>query len=335
MPYVTKDAISATGVEQEAREQPMNTGNRFAGNNATADESLALTADRYCRGARPFRTLLAAVAVMTCLIGLAACSSSSAGDGTTDTARDSDPASETGPQAQSGMSSDDTDADPAANLTTAELETIAKRFAACLVEKGFDAKVVESSALASIGSSEPVPKTTVVVRRLGADGTPIIPGPGTQISGDSDPLYPDVMYTIVSAEEGAWVRFQNSKALSGSIYADKQADYAACEQANPDFAQPNYATAVGSSGDTADSEAQQILIDFARQARTDGFDWMPDPAPGEDKIVEIPSDVSYQELRRFFDTYSGDKWPTHDGIPFGTGCSGECEAYNRILAEQP
>lgn len=312
----------------------MNTGNRFASNNATADESRALTAGRYCRGARPFRTLLAAVAVMTCLIGLAACSATGAEDGGTYPEASGGTTHGTDVSAQSGMSSDGTDVDPAANLTTGELETIAKRFTACLVEKGFDAKVVESSALASTGSSEPAPKTTVVVRRLGADGTPIIPGPGTQISGDSDPLYPDVMYTIVSAEEGAWVGFQNSKALSGSIYADKQADYAVCEQANPDFAQPNYATAVGSSGGTADSEAQQILIDFARQARADGFGWMPDPAPGEDKIVEIPSDVSYQELRRFFDTYSGDKWPTHDGIPFGVGCTGECEAYSRIGDER-
>ncbi|KAA8828036.1 hypothetical protein [Bifidobacterium myosotis] len=316
----------------------MNTGNRFASNNATADESQALTAGRDGRGARPFRTLLAVAAAVTCLIGLAACSVTGAGDGGTDPEASGGPTPGTDVSAPAGTSSDGMDADPAANLTTAELETIAKRFTACLVEKGFDAKVVESSALAPSGSLESAPKTTVVVRRLGADGAPIIPGPGTQISGDSDPLYPDVMYTIVSEQEGAWVGFRNSKALAGSIYGDKQADYAACEQANPDFAQPNYAksgsTAGGSSSGTTDSDAQQILIDFARQARADGFGWMTDPSPGEDKIVEIPSDISYQELRRFFDTYSGDKWPTHDGIPFGVGCTGECEAYSRISDER-
>ena len=317
----------------------MNTGNRFASNTATADESQVSAAGRDGRGARPFRTLLTVAAAVTCLIGLAACSATSAGDDGADSRAAGGSASGTDVSTQSGTSSDGTDATgPATNYTTPELETIAKRFTACLVEKGFDAKVVKSSALASTGSSEPAPKTTVVVRRLGADGTPIIPGPGTEISGDSDPLYPDVIYTIVSPQEGAWVGFRNSKALAGSIYADKQADYAACEQANPDFAQPNYAkaggTASGSSGGTTDSDAQQILIDFARQARADGFDWMADPAPGEDKIVEIPSDVSYQELRRFFDTYSGDKWPTHDGIPFGVGCTGECEAYQRISDER-
>ncbi|MBT1164430.1 hypothetical protein [Bifidobacterium felsineum] len=235
---------------------------------------------------------------------------------------------------------DDSSNNPSANFSTAELETIAKRFTACLVEKGFDAKVTGSYALQPLGSSsDDAPQTTVVVRRLGADRTPIVPGPGVVISADSDPLYPDVMYTIVSAKEGAWVGFKNSKSLTGSIYADKQADYAACEAANPDFAQPNYSSSStsggGSAGSTStDSDKQQILIDFARKARSDGFNWMADPEPGESQAVEIPSDVSYEELKRFFDTYSGDRWPSHDGIPFGASCSGECAAYNQILNER-
>ncbi|MBW3090177.1 hypothetical protein [Bifidobacterium miconisargentati] len=284
------------------------------------------------------RNTCAAALAVACLIGLAACSSpaTTADDGVRDK-----PAGGVTAETTTGTSddADDSAAGPAADLSTAELETIAKRFTACLVGKGFDAKVTASYALLPVGSTaEAAPQTTVVVRRLGVDGTPIIPGPGMEISGDSDPLYPDVMYSIVSADEGMWVGFKNSKALAGSIYADKQADYAACERENPDFAQPNYSANVtaagGASAAGSDAEAQKTLIDFARQARKDGFDWMADPAPGEDKSVEIPSDVSYEELRRFYDTYSGDKWPSHDGIPFGTFCTGECTAYNRLIEER-
>lgn len=274
--------------------------------------------------------------VLACLIGMASCSSeaTNADAGSNSTNSGSNHAGNI------TNTTNDSGNNPSANFSTVELETIAKRFAACLVEKGFDATVTGSYSLLSTGSSaEEAPQTTVVVRRLGADGTPIVPGPGVVISADSDPLYPDVMYTVVSAEEGAWVGFKNSTALAGSIYADKQADYAACEAANPDFAQPNYASGStsgnGSSGSTSsNTKNQQILIDFARKARADGFDWMADPAPGENQAVEIPSDVSYEELKRFFATYSGDQWPNHDGIPFGTSCSGTCAAYNQVLNEQ-
>ncbi|PLS24656.1 uridine kinase [Bifidobacterium imperatoris] len=281
------------------------------------------------------RSMMAGLAVLVCLIGTASCSS---GTEAADTGSNSTHSSNRG-TGDTARSADDTGTDPSANFSTAELETIAKRFAACLVEKGFDAKITGSYALLPIGSSDEAPQTTVVVRRLGADRTPIVPGPGVVISADSDPLYPDVMYTIVSAKEGAWVGFKNSKSLTGSIYADKQADYAACEAANPDFAQPNYSSSSTSGGGSAgsastDSDKQQILIDFARKARADGFNWMADPAPGETQAVEIPPNVSYEELRRFFDTYSGDQWPSHDGIPFGTSCSGQCAAYNQILSER-
>ncbi|WP_152209675.1 hypothetical protein [Bifidobacterium cebidarum] len=271
---------------------------------------------------------------LTCLFGTAACSSSTTTEGA---GNDGKTAAKS---AENTAKATDDSSNPSANFSTTELETIAKRFAACLVEKGFDAKVTGSYALQPLGSSvDEAPQTTVVVRRLGADGTPIVPGPGMVISADADPLYPDVMYTIVSAKEGAWVGFKNSKSLTGSIYADKQADYAACEAANPDFAQPNYGNGNASNGTASDSTStnsnnQQILIDFARRARADGFSWMADPAPGETQAVEIPSNVSYEELRRFFDTYSGDQWPSHDGIPFGTSCTGECTAYNRILSER-
>ncbi|MBT1175319.1 hypothetical protein JS530_07370 [Bifidobacterium sp. LC6] len=282
------------------------------------------------------RSMMKSLAVLACLISVASCSSSTATVGTdANSASSAEKNADNTPQ-----SADDTGSNPSANFSTDELETIAKRFAACLVEKGFDAKVTGSYGLQPLGSStDDAPQTTVVVRRLGADGTPIVPGPGVVISADSDPLYPDVMYTIVSAKEGAWVGFKNSKSLKGSMYADKQADYAACEAANPDFAQPNYASVTASGGSksgssTADSDNQQILIDFARKARADGFAWMADPAPGETQAVEIPPDVSYEELKRFFNTYSGDQWPSHDGIPFGTSCSGECAAYNRVLSEQ-
>lgn len=294
--------------------------------------------DHVPAGTAGIRECCAAALAVACLIGLAACSSPAT---TADEDTHSKPAGGAIAETTTDTSDDTNDsaAGPATNLSTAELETIAKRFTACLVGKGFDAKVTPSYALLPIGSTaETAPQTTVVVRRLGADGNPIILGPGVEISGDSDPLYPDIMYGIVSADEGAWVGFKNSKALAGSIYADKQADYAACEQENPDFAQPNYSanntSGGGASAAGSDADAQQTLIDFARQARKDGFDWMADPAPGEATSVEIPSDVSYEELRRFYDTYSGDKWPSHDGIPFGTFCTGECTAYNRLLDER-
>lgn len=282
------------------------------------------------------RNMMASLAVLACLLGTASCSSSAANADKDNTGINSG-----GKGTDTTTSTtDDSGNNPSANFSTAELETIAKRFAACLVEKGFDAKVTGSYALLSVGSSDDeAPQTTVVVRRLGEDGMPIVPGPGVVISADSDPLYPDVMYTIVSAKEGAWVGFKNSKALGGSIYADQQTDYAACEASNPDFAQPNYASTSasggGASGSTSsDSDNQQILIDFAKKARSDGFTWMADPEPSETQAVTIPSDVSYEELKRFFDTYSGDQWPSHDGIPFGTSCSGKCAAYNQILSER-
>ncbi|PJM79931.1 hypothetical protein [Bifidobacterium scaligerum] len=276
--------------------------------------------------------MMASLVALTCLIGTASCSSETT---TADTGASSIHFSNRG-TGDTAQSTDGADTNPSTNFITAELETIAKRFAACLVEKGFDAKVTGSYALQPLGlSSDDAPQTTVVVRRLGADRTPIVPGSGVVISADADPLYPDVMYTIVSAKEGAWVGFKNSKSLTGSIYEDKQADYAACEAANPDFAQPNYSSSSTSAGSTStDTDQQQILIDFARKARADGFNWMADPVPGETQAVEIPSDVSYEELRRFFDTYSGDQWPSHDGIPFGTSCSGQCTAYNQILSER-
>ncbi|PST46540.1 hypothetical protein CPA40_05675 [Bifidobacterium callitrichos] len=241
---------------------------------------------------RATRRIIASALAVACLLGAAACSTKPDADaaGTTDT----------------GISD-------AAKAENARLEDTAKRFVACLTDKGIDAKTVESYSIAT--SSMPakdIPKSTVVVRRLDQSGN--MAGTDATDENGTDSLYPNVRLRATD-DDGLWIGFTTSAELAGTPYAAKQQDYAACEQANPDFAQPPF-----SGSQHADPEVALAELNFARKARAAGFDWYPDPDPtntGTHASVIIPETTSKEEFRRFLRTYKGDDWPTYNGAPFG------------------
>lgn len=247
------------------------------------------------------RRIIASALAAACLLGAAACSTKPdtdmAGTGATGA---------TGAGAGAGISD-------AAKAENARLEDTAKRFVACLTDKGIDAKTVESYSIAT--SSMPakdIPKSTVVVRRLDQSGDTA--GTDTTDENGTDSLYPNVRLRATD-DDGLWIGFTTSAELAGTPYAAKQQDYAACEQANPDFAQPPF-----SGSQHADPEVALAELNFARKARAAGFDWYPDPDPtntGTHASVIIPETTSKEEFRRFLRTYKGDDWPTYNGVPFG------------------
>lgn len=243
------------------------------------------------------RRIIASALAAACLLGAAACS----------TKPDADAAG-TGATGTAGTGISD-----AAKAENARLEDTAKRFVACLTDKGIDAKTVESYSIAT--SSMPakdIPKSTVVVRRLDQSGNTA--GTDTTDENGTDSLYPNVRLHATD-DDGLWIGFTTSAELTGTPYAAKQQDYAACEQANPDFAQPPF-----SGSRHADPEVALAELNFARKARAAGFDWYPDPDPtntGTHASVIIPETTSKEEFRRFLRTYKGDDWPTYNGVPFG------------------
>lgn len=227
-----------------------------------------------------FRRLLGSATVCgLCMVALAACSTpltGTIGDTTSTNA-----------------------AKPNANGTENNVSDTAKRFVACLTEKGFDAQL-SASVLDSSGHGT---KDTAELRMLDASGNPVEVGgdsDGASISSDStssfQQLYPAAVYTTVD-DNGAWVTFQDSSGLAGTPYANKQADYAACEQVNPEFTQPV-------QGDTQQHQYsdidKQAALNFAKQARAHGYDWVEDPASDTPTTIMIPKTVSESELRRFF-----------------------------------
>lgn len=246
---------------------------------------------------RATRRIIASALAVACLLGAAACSTKpdadAAGTGATGTT--------------------DTGISDAAKAENARLEDTAKRFVTYLTDKGIDAKTVESYSIAT--SSMPakdIPKSTVVVRRLDQSGNTA--GTDATDENGTDSLYPNVRLHATD-DDGLWIGFTTSAELAGTPYAAKQQDYAACEQANPDFAQPPF-----SGSRQADPEVALAELNFARKARAAGFDWYPDPDPtnaGTHASVIIPETTSKEEFRRFLRTYKGDDWPTYNGVPFG------------------
>ncbi|PLS26401.1 hypothetical protein [Bifidobacterium parmae] len=251
----------------------------------------------------------AILATVVCLLATAACSAGA----TTD----------------AGQSNDTTAGiDDKTKAENTRLETIAKRFAACLTDKGFDARTVESYASATVGmKTKDIPRTTVVLRRIDQAGNSTTAGNSDGI----DTLYPNVELHA-TIDDAPWVGFAGSDDLAGTPYADRQQDYAACEQANPDFSQPPLAKQARS-----DPGAQLAMLEFARKARADGFDWYPDPDPaggGTTGSVNIPDTVSAEEFRRFLTTYyTSGNWPSYNGIPFGMSLPGDRADLDEVQRE--
>lgn len=180
-----------------------------------------------------------------------------------------------------------------------DVNATAKRFVSCLTGKGFDAQL-SASVLDSSGHGV---KDTAELRMLDASGNPVASNGGSEgasISSDSSSsfqqLYPTAVYTTVDTN-GAWVTFQDSSGLAGTPYASKQADYAACEKANPDFTQPVQGSTQQPDYSDVDKTA---ALNFAKQARKAGFSWVQDPAADTPTTIMIPNTVSESELRRFF-----------------------------------
>ncbi|KFI50805.1 hypothetical protein [Bifidobacterium callitrichos] len=103
------------------------------------------------------RRIIASALAAACLLGAAACS----------TKPDTD-TSGTGATGATGAGAGISDAAKAEND---HLEDTAKRFVACLTDKGIDAKTVESYSIATSSmAAKDIPKSTVVVRRLDQSG---------------------------------------------------------------------------------------------------------------------------------------------------------------------
>lgn len=204
--------------------------------------------------------------------------------------------------AQTGVPSD-TDA----TRETYPASTLTKQFTACLVSKGFDARITgdrnNQVALLEIDAAgNPVqPKITV-----GDDGV-------THRDWTGDPsLYPNITSTginsnAVTGDDFPYIIAQHSRQLAGSPYASKQADYAACEARYPAFSQgvTTYTT------DDADASAEDkaAVLAFAGKARAEGFTWVADPSGDQPLHIVIPNTVPETDVRRFFKECPADDVP--------------------------
>lgn len=171
-------------------------------------------------------------------------------------------------------------------------EAAAKKFVACLVDKGLDAKV---------GTSDPdidgkTANDLVLLRQLDQAGNPISDETGgVDYNSQGLSLYPKAM-SFKADDQGYWVAFQLSGDLTGSPYAGKQADYEACEGQVSEFQQPIGGGGIPVAGSEAD---QKAVLAFAKQARAQGFSWVQDPTSQDPTTIVIPSTVSEAELREF------------------------------------
>ncbi|MBT1171966.1 hypothetical protein JS528_01045 [Bifidobacterium sp. MA2] len=248
------------------------------------------------------RTTMRLMAVMTAsamTLALAACSSTTAtgqgnttgdsGDGTVSSAPGN-----TGTDTTNGCA-DAPDGAGCEAETSYPVTTVTRRFVACLVSKGFDARVVGER------------NDRVALLEIDAAGNPKQPrlvdnGDGT-LTRDwtTDPnLYPNIMSTgTISTlnDDFPYVIARDSADLAGSPYATQQQDYAACEQANPDFAQG--VQRFDPDDANAPQEDKTAVLAFARDARAKGFDWVADPTADRPLGIVIPTDVPESEVRRF------------------------------------
>ncbi|MBT1170130.1 hypothetical protein [Bifidobacterium sp. SO4] len=89
-----------------------------------------------------------------------------------------------------------------------------------------------------------------------------------------------------------------AQAMAGTPYASRQADYAACEAQNPDFAQATFSTEPRDAN--ASDEDKAAVLKYAQDARAKGFDWIADPSGEHPLTIVIPNTVPEEDVRRFF-----------------------------------
>lgn len=198
-----------------------------------------------------------------------------------------------------GKNGDDaTQADTASSQTEysggPEEDPVAKRFVACLVSKGIDARVVngDNAGLRWVDAAgNPVQDQLVD----GPDGEPVM-------ATVADPeLYPNVAVFggegYVDGTSFDYVQVNDASGLAGSPYDDKQDEYAACERENPDFSQsPGFNPA--DEQKNASAEDKQAVLDYARRARELGFSWVADPTAERPLSIVFTPDVPREEIKR-------------------------------------
>lgn len=175
-----------------------------------------------------------------------------------------------------------------------EEDPVAKRFVACLVSKGIDARVVGGD--------------NVGLRWVDAAGNPaqeeLVDGPDGEpvMSMVADPeLYPNVaVFGGVGYADGTdfdYVQVIDASGLAGSPYDDKQDEYAACERENPDFSQSPGINPADKQKDVS-AEDKQAVLDYARRARELGFTWVADPTAEQPLSIVFTPDVPREEIKR-------------------------------------
>ncbi|PWG66922.1 hypothetical protein [Bifidobacterium callitrichidarum] len=256
---------------------------------------------------------VAATSVL-CLTALAACSSPFTVGGGTDTAEADD----------TGTSS--TAATGSGKGGPVEPSKTVKRFVACLAGKGFDARSVDWD------------NDQVGVVELDAAGNPAqsqvtIHDDGTKEYSHATPegLYPNVVLSgsvgnSITDENWNYVIFRTSADMAGTPYASRQADYAACEAQNPDFAQATFSTEPRDAN--ASDEDKAAVLKYAQDARAKGFDWIADPSGEHPLTIVIPNTVPEEDVRHFFQ-----ECPVDD-VPVIIGWEGDYP-YDTFAVQQP
>lgn len=116
-------------------------------------------------------------------------------------------------------------ADDRSDATTTT-DATAKRFAACLTGKGFDARTAAGVSSGSGSGKQAPTKNAVALRMIGTAGKPVASqGNSLSASDDGPQLYPNAAYTSME-DDSTWVVFKDAKALAGSPYESKQREYA-------------------------------------------------------------------------------------------------------------
>lgn len=174
--------------------------------------------------------------------------------------------------------------------------TVTRRFLSCLVEHGLDARIVDDDRVGLL--------------QIGWDGNMVQPvvtyGPdGNTTQGwSTGNEYPNIHASGVSSsaitgEDFPYIIPMSANQLANSPYADRQDDWAECEQRNPEFSQN---MEFGSAKDerNATDEDKAAALAFARDCRGKGFAWVADPKGAHPLSIEIPVDVPEKEVREFF-----------------------------------
>ncbi|WP_146191857.1 hypothetical protein [Bifidobacterium longum] len=98
-------------------------------------------------------------------------------------------------------------ADDRSDATTTT-DATAKRFAACLTGKGFDARTAAGVSSGSGSGKQAPTKNAVALRMIGTDGKPVASqGNSLSASDDGPQLYPNAAYTSME-DDSTWVVFK-------------------------------------------------------------------------------------------------------------------------------